>query len=97
MLYLHRNGRFNELYKCDVSEELIYPGDYYYKDDDDGLIVKATVYHDMLRVKKENEFDYSRLNRAESVRDYKEMLKEYEREFLYETLLDREVAGKDGK
>ena len=96
MLWLHRNGRFNELYKCHISQELIGPGEYYYQDDEDGLIVKATIYHDMLREKRESEFDYSRLNNAENQREYEEILKEYQRSLNASTLLDRKVAGKGG-
>ena len=47
MLFLKRNLNFNQLYKCDVSEELIGPGDYYYEDDQDGFIVKAEVYKEL--------------------------------------------------
>ena len=42
MLWLKRNTRFNELMKCDISGDLIGPGDYYYIDDVDGVRIKAT-------------------------------------------------------
>jgi regulator of RNase E activity RraA len=96
MLWLHRNTRFNELYKCQISGELIGPGDYYYQDDEDGLIVKASVYRQLLDEKKKNEFDYSKLENAESQRDYAETLKQAEREFMTNTLFDRKIAAKGG-
>jgi hypothetical protein len=94
MLWLKRNGRFNELYKCKISGEFIAPGDYYYEDDTDGLIVKATVYKKMLDKKKEEEFDYSKLEQAKSQGDYEAQLKQAEKEFLTVTIFERQVAGK---
>lgn len=96
MLYLHRNTHFNELYKCQISDELIGPGEYYYKDDEDGLIVKATVYRRLLDEKKKEEFDYSKLEKAASQRDYQDMLKQAEKEFMTNTLFDRQIAAKGG-
>lgn len=75
MLFLKRNLNFNQLYKCDVSKELIGPGDYYYEDDQDGFIVKAEVYKELKNRKKEEEWDYSILNQAENELEYKECLK----------------------
>ena len=95
MLWLKRNQYFNELYKCGISEELIGPGDYYYEDDEDGLIIKATVYRRLLDQEKRDRFDYSKLNNARSQREYEDLLKRAEQEFLTQTIFDRKVAGKD--
>lgn len=95
MLWLKRNTRFNELYKCKVSGELIGPGDYFYEDDEDGVIIKADVYYDLKKKKEEDEFDYTKLNNAQSQREYELMLQQYEREFLSQTILDRKIAGKE--
>lgn len=91
MLFLKRNTHFNELYKCGVTEALIGPGEYYYEDDEDGLIVKATEYRRLLDQKKKDEFDYTKLNNATSQREYEEMLKQAERELFTQTLFEREV------
>ena len=94
MLWLRRNNNFNQLYKCDISDELISPGEFYYKDDTDGLIVKATVYKEIQNAKKEEEWDYSKLNNAENEREYRQLLKEATAQIMRVTLLDRKVAGK---
>ena len=39
MLYLKRIVNDYEFLKCGISNELIAYGDYYYEDDEDGLIV----------------------------------------------------------
>ena len=94
MLFLKRNLNFNQLYKCDISEELIGPGDYYYEDDQDGFIVKAEVYKELKNRKKEEEWDYSILNQAENELEYKRMLKETTMNMLASTLFERKVFNK---
>ena len=94
MLFLKRNLNFNQLYKYDVSEELIGPGDYYYEDDQDGFIVKAEVYKDLKNRRKEEEWDYSTLNQAENELEYKRILKEVTMNMLASTLLERKVFNK---
>lgn len=89
MLHLKRVQYFTDFMKCKVSGEIIKHGDYYYEDDEDGMIIKASVYGKMKKEKQENEFDYTKLNQAENLRDYEQSLKEYEREFLKSTLFDR--------
>lgn len=96
MLWLKRNQRFNELYKCGISDELIGPGDYYYEDDEDGLLVKATVYKRMLDEKRRNEFDYSKINMATSQEEYRKLLARATMEFNTQGLFDRKIAGKEG-
>ena len=94
MLWLKRNIYWNQLEKCDVSGELIAPGDYYYQDDVDGIKIKATVYKKMKDKRKEDEWDYETLNMATSEREYKEMLKRATMDMLASSVLDRKVAGK---
>ncbi len=94
MLILKRVQYFTDFLRCNVSGEIISHGDYYYQDDTDGVIVKATVYRKLELEKRENEFDYSKIQNAESQRDYEEALKEYERSFLSETILERKVQNK---
>jgi hypothetical protein len=92
MLHLKRVIHFNDFIRCKVSGDIISYGDFYYEDDEDGLIVKATVYKAMLKEQKLNEFNYEKLQRAESQMEYQQALKEYERQFLTQTLLERKVA-----
>ena len=97
MLHLKRVQYFTDFLKCKVSGEIIRHGDYYYEDDEDGMIIKATVYGQMKKEKREEEFDYTRLNQAESLRDYEASLKDYEREFLKSTVFDRKrVRDQEG-
>ncbi|MCY7865936.1 hypothetical protein [Bacillus atrophaeus] len=95
MLHLKRVVNFNDFIRCKVSGDIISYGDFYYEDDEDGFIVKATVYKAMLREKELNEFNYEKLQRAESQLDYRQALKEYEREFLAQSLFERKIAHKE--
>lgn len=94
MLWLKRNTRFNELMKCDISGDLIGPGDYYYIDDVDGVRIKATVYKELKDKEKEETWDYTKINAAQSEADYKRMLRDATRQMLGSTILERKVAGK---
>lgn len=94
MLWLRRNTNPYQLEKCGVSGELIAPGDFYYVDDEDGLIIKATIYKELKDRKKEDEWDYSKLNNAVNEYEYRNMLKEATRQMLYSSVLDRKVSGK---
>jgi hypothetical protein len=57
MLWLKYNDMPNQLLKCDITKEFIYPGDFYYEDDEDGLIVKAKSYLTLLERKRRLEYD----------------------------------------
>jgi hypothetical protein len=80
--------------KCDVSGEWIGPGDYYYQDDTDGMKVKATVYRALKDMKKEKEWDYTKINMASNELEYRTMLQQATQQMLTETVLERKVAGK---
>lgn len=95
MLVLKRIIHQNEWIRCNVSGEIMTHGQYYYEDDEDGFIVDAFVYKEMKDAKKAEEFDYSIIENAASEREYREALRQYEREFKTSTLLDRKVLGKD--
>lgn len=95
MLHLKRVVNFNDFLRCKVSGDVIGYGDYYYEDDEDGLIVKATVYKAMKREEKLRKFSYEKLEKAESQLEYRQALRDYEREFLAQGLLDRKLAGKE--
>lgn len=90
-LHLKRVQYFTDHLRCRISNEIIRHGDYYYEDDIDGFVVKASVYGEMRKKKKEDEFDYSKLNNAENMRDYQAQLKEYERAFLEQSLFERKL------
>lgn len=66
-------------------------GDFYYEDDQTGKRVDAQYYHQLKEEKREENWDYSTLNEAESQRDYQEQLKELEREVLSQSILNEEV------
>jgi hypothetical protein len=93
MLNLKRNGRFNELYKCDISGEFIPPGEYYYEDDDDGFIVKADVYRKLKDEKIKKEFNYDKLNQAQSGMQYANLLRQAEKQYLTATIFDRVLTS----
>lgn len=97
MLVLKRVVNDYEFLKCQISKELIGYGDWYYQDDEDGLIVKFTVYQRIKDKRKRDTFDYSLLEQANSEREYKEILKRAERELFEVTVLDRKILGKDNE
>lgn len=94
MLWLKRNIRFNELMKCDISGQLIGPGDYYYIDDVDGVRIKAIVYKEMKDKAARENMDYSKINAAQNDIEYRRLLKEATRQILADTVLERKIAGK---
>ena len=91
MLHLMRQMQPFAWERCHLTGAYILYGDYYYYDDEDGLVVKASVYHDMKKRKREEEWDYTRYNNAVSEREYKEMCRAKEKEFLMQGLLERKV------
>lgn len=95
MLHLKRVQYFNDFLRCKVSDEIISYGDYYYEDDEDGFIVKASVYRDLKDKKREDDFDYTMLNEAKSEREYKQRLKQYEKNYLTDTVFDRKIFAKE--
>lgn len=95
MLHLKRVIYDYEFMKCGISGDLIGYGDFYYEDDEDGLIVKASTYNEIMDKRKEELFDYSKLERARSEREYQQMLKRAERELLEQTLFERKIFNKE--
>ena len=97
MLYLKRITRFNEFLRCHVSDQIMMYGDFYYEDDEDGLIVSAKYYHDLKKQKREDEWDYTELNNAESQKEYQERLHDAEKALFESEVLIRKIAGKDAE
>ena len=91
MLHLKRIVNPYEWERCKISKEYITYGDYYYVDDEDGLVIKKSVYDRLKKQKKYEEFDYSRLNNAQSEREYEQVMREKEREFLTDSIFERKV------
>ncbi len=96
MLFLKRITYDYEFMKCKISGQIIGYGDYYYEDDTDGLIVKASVLHELKQKRKEDMFDYSKLNNTKSEREYSEMLSRATKAMLEDSLLDRQIFNKGG-
>lgn len=91
MLILKRMIHPYEVRKCKLSDEFIVYGDYFYEDDEDGTIIKATVYKKLQQEARNEAFDYSLLARAQNEKEYKELMKRAEKEYLNQTILDRPV------
>jgi Ca2+-binding EF-hand superfamily protein len=96
MLWLKRNTHFNEIITCKISQDKILYGDWYYEDDDDGLIVKASVYRTLKDNMILDTFDYTKLNNATSQEEYRKLLLQYEREINTQGLFEREIAQGSG-
>jgi hypothetical protein len=81
--------------KCDITRKLIAYGEYYYEDDEDGLIVDAEYYHQRKMADKYEEALLNpELNVPQDVMSYRIAMLEAERRHLDRGLLDRPVAGK---
>ena len=96
VLHLKRITLFNEWLRCKVSREYITYGDYYYEDDVDGFVVKASIYREY-KLKKETE-DLNNdpmLLQAKSEQEYKLALRQYERQYYEDTLLERKMYAKE--
>lgn len=91
MLILRRMIEPYEVRKCDMSGELIVYGDFYYEDDEDKTIVKATVYKKKQQEARDAAFDYTLLQQAQSDREYRDMVKRAQRDYLNATILDRPI------
>ena len=97
MLHLKRVPGFYEWIRCHVSGKIMTYGDWYYEDDEDGLIVDAIVYKQMKQTEKEENWDYSKLQMAQNEREYRQRLKELEKEHLKQGLLKRKVAHEENR
>lgn len=89
MLELKQLDQPYEVRKCDISGEFIVYGDWYYEDDTDHKVIKATVYKKLQKEARDKKFDYTLLNRAKSEKEYRDAVKKAEKDFLLATILDR--------
>lgn len=92
MLILNRMIHPFEVRTCRLSGEMIVYGDYFYEDDEDGIVIKASVYKQLQKEAREDSFDYTLLNQAKSEREYKELVKKAEQNYLKQTILDRKIC-----
>lgn len=65
---------------CSLTGQTLYYGDWYYEED--GKIYLYEAYHQRKEAVKKEKFDYSKLIQAQNTNDYKNQLKQYEREVL---------------
>lgn len=101
MLKLHRLVHPFDFIFASNGEILMY-GDFYYKEDEpdeDGkyLIIRATTYHNLKKQRKEENWDYSILNKQESQRDYEKAVKEAYQNLVNTSILEHKVWGKDSQ
>lgn len=79
-----------EAIKCDITKEWIMYPDYYYEDDQDGLVVSYNYYCDEKKRRRYEEA-LPDANYASNFAEYQILLKEKEREFLERTLFERPI------
>lgn len=89
-LMLKRITNPYEAVKCSITKEWIMYPDYYYEDDQDGLIVSYDYYCEEKKRRKLEKAEKD-VNLATSAVEYKVLLKEKEREFLEKTLFERPI------
>lgn len=91
MLQLKRMTVPYEVLKCSMTGKLIIYGDYYYEDDVDHVIISAIEYKRKQQEKKNEMFDYSLLEQAQSEKEYRQIMQRAQRDYLNATILDRPV------
>ena len=92
MLILKQVTQPYEVLKCKISNQMIIYGDFYYEDNEDGTIVKYEVYKKIRDKARRDKFDYSQLEKAQNEREYRQMIRKAQSEFLIEDMLTRPVA-----
>ncbi len=79
-----------EAVKCSITKEWIMYPDYYYEDDEDGLIVSYDYYCEEKKRRRLEKAEPD-VNRAMNSVEYRIMLKEKERQFMEKTLFERPI------
>lgn len=95
MLHLHQVDQPFTWERDHLTGDYIKYGEFYYRDDTDGLVVSLRTYRKFKEMKKYEDWDYSKLENAMNQREYEEAIKEQTRAYKLETLLDRKVEGED--
>lgn len=92
MLVLKRMIYPYEVLKCKMSGKFIVYGDFYYQDDEDEkLIISAIEYNKIKKQAKIESFDYTLLAQAQNQKEYRELVKRAERDYLRATILDKPI------
>lgn len=89
MLMLKRMRYFNEFIRDTVDDRIIGPGEYYYEDPDDGLIISAEHYWELKQQYMTDNFDNTYYNYMEDQKDYKERMRQAEQKYNQKTVLQR--------
>ena len=91
MLHLRRITNPYEWERDKTDGSYITFGEYYYWDDTDDFIISAVNYRRLQKEHREDTWDYSLYNKAQNEREYQELWRDREREFLTKTVLERKV------
>lgn len=95
MLWLKRIQTFNEYLKDDSDGGLIYPGEYYYEDDETKKRISCRNYWKLKKqYMEDNNPMQATLDQAENQTEYKKQLDEQEQLFLQQTILDAPIGYK---
>lgn len=87
----------------DSTGDILMYGDFYYEDDEEKdsngkpYTIRATTYQQLKMKRKRDNWDYTTLNNAESLRDYEKQVKDAEHELFKESILSRKVWNKDSQ
>lgn len=101
MLRLHRIVHPFDFMFDSTGDILLY-GDFYYKEDEPDeegkyLTIRATTYHNLKKQRREEQWDYTILNRQESQRDYEKSVKDAYHELITNSILEHKVWGKNSQ
>lgn len=92
MLFLKRVVYPWDWVKSSVTGKPIKYPEYYYEDDTDGFIIEFKLYRELKQQEKAKNFDYSKLQQAQSNYEYEQMMEEYTKQYLMSTVMDRQIA-----
>ena len=86
----------------DSTGDILMFGDYYYQDDEldengKRYTIRATTLYKQQQEKRQNEWDESILNNAESLREYEKAIKDAEHELAKNEALNKNIWGKDSQ
>lgn len=95
MLWLKRVQYFNDVLICRATGDYITHGDYYYEDDEDGLIIKASAYRDLKDQHEQDYFDQSRLLGFQNRYDYEQAMWRATNDAFALDVVKRKIARKE--
>lgn len=77
---LAKQVRPYEILICDLTGQKLFCGDWYYEEN--GKIYLYEAYHERRQAIKNAKYNYEALTNAQTQAEYKQMLKQYERDLL---------------